>query len=282
MASGSVSGSKTALKLARVPSARGGQWVAFGWKVFGRKPLAFTGLFAFFLFVAFAVLLVPGIGPPLMLSLLPLLSLGFMIATREALAGRFPAPAVFFAPITGDATRRARLIGLGLLYAAGGVLIMLASDAIDGGRFDELQALLGSERDEDRQRVAELLDDPRLQLGTLTRLALTAALAVPFWHAPALIHWAGHGVAQSLFSSTVAVWHNRGAFIVYVLAWSALVLGFSVAIGAIAAVTGARTLMAVLALPAGLTFSTVFYASLYFSYADSFSEADGASTPPAS
>jgi hypothetical protein len=159
---------------------------------------------------------------------------------------------------------------------------MVLGDVIDGGRFRELQALLGSEREEDHRRVAELLDDGGLQFGVLLRLALTALVAVPFWHAPALVHWAGQGMAQSLFSSTLAVWHNRGAFVVYMLAWTALVFGFGIVIGALAAVTGARMLVELVALPAGLMFSTAFYASLYYTYRDSFSgDGAGSALPPA-
>lgn len=263
------------MRLARVPAARGARWLRLGWQIFAKKPLAFSALFAFFVFVALAALLLPWIGPLLMLSLLPLLTLGFMIATREALAGRFPAPRVFFQPLAGDVARRGALIRLGLLYAAGGIAVMWASDAIDGGRFEQLQALLGSTSDADRKRVDELLDDSRLQLGTLARLGLTALLTIPFWHAPALVHWAGQGAGQSLFSSAVAVWTNRGAFSVYLLGWVALVLGFGALVGMLAALTGARTLMALLVLPAGLTFSAVFYASLYFTYRDSFAQGDG-------
>ena len=270
-----------ALRLATVPPARGAHWVALGWKVFAQKPLAFSGLFAFFLFIALAALLLPWVGPLLMLALLPLLTLGFMIATRDALADRFPLPAVFWRPLAGDAARRRTLIRLGLAYAVGGLLIMLLSDAIDGGRFEQLQAVLGGASEDDRRRASELLDDPRLQFATLLRLALTALLSVPFWHAPALVHWAGQNVGQALFSSVLALWSNRGAFTVYLLVWTAIVFGFGIAVGAIAAVTGARTLLAVIALPAGLTFSAVFYASLYFTYRDSFIASDGgAALPP--
>jgi hypothetical protein len=270
------------LKLNTVPASRGAQWVALGWQVFARRPLAFSGLFAFFIFVALAALLLPWIGALLMLASLPLLTLGFMIATREALADRFPVPAVFWRPLAGDAARRRALLQLGLAYAVAGVLIMLLSDAVDGGRFEQLQAVIGGDSAEDRRREAELLDDPRLQFATLLRLGLTALLSVPFWHAPALVHWAGQGAGQSLFSSAVALWANRGAFTIYLLVWTAIVFGFGIAIGAVAALTGARTLVALIALPAGLTFSAAFYASLYFTYRDSFSAAEdgGGALPP--
>ena len=49
-------------------------------------------------------------------------------------------------------------------------------------------------------------------------------LAVPFWHAPALVYWDHHGCAKALFSSTLACWRNRGAFTVYSLVWFVLIV----------------------------------------------------------
>ena len=57
------------------------------------------------------------------------------------------------------------------------------------------------------------------EAGLLLRFGLLGLLSVPFWHAPALVHWDAQGAAKSLFFSTIAVWRNKGAFIVYSLAW---------------------------------------------------------------
>jgi hypothetical protein len=266
------------MRLITVAASRGARWVFGGWHVFGRKPLAFTGLFAFFLFAVLVSLLLPWVGPFVMLGLLPLATLGFMIATREAMAGRVPTPGVFVLPLRVDKARRMSLVQLGLIYAVGTLLVMLASDAVDGGRFAELQQIFGSDRAEDIARVEALLADDRLIAGMLLRLGLTSLLAVPFWHAPALVHWAGQGAAQSLFSSTVAVWRNRGAFVVYLLVWTLLIIGFGLAVGLLGSVFGARQLVALIAFPAGLVFTTVFYTSLYFSFADSFGD-DSAPAP---
>ncbi len=45
---------------------------------------------------------------------------------------------------------------------------------------------------------------------------------------------------------------------------------FSVLANALVALLGEPRLLALAAMPAGLMFSTAFYASLYFTYADSF------------
>ena len=56
---------------------------------------------------------------------------------------------------------------------------------------------------------------------------LGALLSVPFWHAPALVHWGGQGVAQALFSSTLALWRNKAAFALNGLLWFAAFMTMS-------------------------------------------------------
>jgi hypothetical protein len=104
---------------------------------------------------------------------------------------------------------------------------------------------------------------------------------VPFWHAPALVHWGAQPAAKSLFFSLMACWRNRGAFVVYALTWTAVILVFAVAANLMFALLGQGHLMAMAAMPASLIFSTVFYASLYFTFADCF-DVDGSDPAPSS
>jgi hypothetical protein len=157
------------------------------------------------------------------------------------------------------------------LYAACTALVMLASDALDGGAFERLQILLASARDTAKQKeLDELLADSGLLQGLLLRLGGTALLSIPFWHAPPLVWWQGQGVAQSLFSSTLACWRNRAAFLVYGLAWTLTIVIFSLFAGGAFALLGAPQLVPLAAVPAGLIFSTAFYVSLLFSFEGCF------------
>lgn len=260
------------MKLVHVAPAHGLRWIVRGWRIFVQRPLGFAVLLLAFLLALLFALLLPWIGPIVMLSLLPLVTLGFMIGTREALGGRMPMPAVFIAPLRGDPARRRALIRLCAIYAAASIAIIALCDTIDGGRLQELQSVIGSADEADTRRAAELLGDPSLRWGVTMRFVLATLLAIPFWHAPALVHWAGQGAAQSLFSSSVAILRNRGAFAVYALGWLATVGAFGLLTGLIGAALGLRQLVAMLAAPAGLLFTTVFYASLYFTFVDSFSE----------
>lgn len=257
------------MKLLTVPASRGVLWVRSGFRVFFSKPLAFAALFASFLFGAMLMLLVPGIGSLLLLTALPLVSQGFMLATQRVLNGRMPMASVFLEPVRGQRERALTMLKIGLLYSAASLFIMWISNVVDGGTFNALQEAMTS-KTADTERLEVLLSDPRLMTGMLLRLGLAGLLALPFWHAPALVHWDGQGMAQSLFSSTLACWRNKGAFTVYGLTWVAVVLLFGVLANTVFMLLGAPQLVAIAALPAGLMFSTVFYASLYFTFIDCF------------
>ena len=124
--------------------------------------------------------------------------------------------------------------------------------------------------DSTQAEIDAVLDDPRLTWGLIVRFGLATVLAVPFWHAPALVHWAGQGPGQALFSSTLAVWRSKGAFLVYSLAWAGLVAVFGLVAALLFSLLGARQMAGIVALPAGLMFSTAFYVSLLFTFNDSF------------
>lgn len=257
-----------ALLLKPVPALQGACWMRDGFRLFGKHPLAFSVLLVAFLVSALALSLLPVIGSVLVVSALPLLSLGFMIASEGALAGKPVHPGCFLAPLKGNDERRKRQLALCLAYGAATVLVMLISDTIDDGKFEALQRLMG--QGGKAAEVEALLRDPQLFWGVVWRFGLIALLSVPFWHAPALVHWGDQGPAQALFSSTLAVWRSRGAFVVYLLSWLGIIVAFGVTTALLAGLLSAREMAGMLLLPSVLIFSTVFYVSLLFTFNDSF------------
>ena len=274
------------MKLRLVRARQGALWVRNGFRIFFRRPMAFAVLFASFLFGALVLLMLPLIGPVLMLVALPLVTLGFMIATQVALKGGFPLPTVYLQPLRVNASRRVAMLKLGLVYAAATFAILWLADLVDGGKFEALQDLMANSKTP-VEEVRERLLDGQLQAGLAVRLGLASLLSLPFWHAPALIHWGSQGWGQSLFFSAMACWRNKGAFAVYGLTWTAVVMLFGVLVNLVFGLLGQPQMMAVAAMPAGLMFSTVFYASLFFTFADCFEQApkpdavdDAAPVPP--
>lgn len=257
------------LSLKPVEATRGARWVRDGFSLFGKRSLAFSAMFVMFLFSAIVLSLVPLLGGLAQMMLLPLLSLGFMVASQSALLGGPVKPAQFFEPLRGDAQKRRTLVILCVIYGICAMAILLLCDVLSDSAMRRLQQLM-SKSGTAQAEIDKLLAEPGVAWAAITGLTLGTALSVPFWHAPALVHWGGQGVAQSLFSSTVAVWRSKGAFLVYSLCWTALVMLFGVLTSVVFGLLGMMQMASVVAMPAGLIFSTVFYVSLLFTFNDSF------------
>ena len=264
-----------ALILKTVAPARGARWISDAWRLFGRRPLAFTALFAVFLFGALVVSLVPLLGGLVQMMSLPLLSLGFMVAAQSALLDGPVHPRQYIEPLRTDAPRRKALLILCVAYGVGALLILWLVDAVSSGALGRLQVLL-AKGDAAQAQVDALLAEPGVATGVLLAALLGTGLSVPYWHAAALVHWGGHSVGQALFSSTLAVWRSKGAFLVYTMAWVGCIAVFGIVAATVMGLLGLPQLAGVLGVPAGLVFSAVFYISLLFTFNDSFG-----GTPPA-
>ena len=256
------------LHLQTVEPRKGLVWIRHGLKVYKRRPLALTALYAMAAMLGILIPLLPGPFEWLALTLPPLVSLGIMLATHAVLQNQVPNASVYLAPFKLTKERRNTQLALCLLY---GLLLsgaLLLAQTIDGGAFDHLQSLLQQDKRDD-QAVLAALGDPHLFWGLMTAMISIATLSVPFWHAPALVHWAGQGFGQALFSSTLALWRNRGAFALSILGWMGLGFCLSLAVGILGSLFGgaATGLLTVLA---GTWLTTAFYSSLYFSFVDCF------------
>lgn len=139
---------------------------------------------------------------------------------------------------------------------------------MDGGSTRDLQKLIADNADS--EAIAQAATDPRLLWGMCARLGLVTLLSVPYWHAPALVHWGGQGVAQALFSSTLALWRNKAAFALNALLWGGLLLAVAGIVSLGFGLIGLTQLAPMVLMASGLLLSTVFYASLYFSFVDCF------------
>jgi hypothetical protein len=256
------------LHLQDVPARNGRLWIRHGFKVFQRQPLALSSLFGLFLFFGFVAMLIPGVGLLLTMASLPLLSLGFMLATHLVLQKKTPNAGVFIAPLRLTPERRRNQLLLCFGYAVAVLLIGLLADWADGGSTRDLQRLIAENADNDA--IANAATDPRLFWGVAVRLGLVTLLSVPFWHAPALVHWGGQGVAQALFSSTLALWRNKAAFALNALLWAGLLMAATGVVSLVFGLLGLTQFAPLMLMAVGLLLSTVFYASLYFTFVDCF------------
>ena len=192
-----------------------------------RKPIALIGLFGLFALFNIAINFVPLVGQVLSAGSLPLMSLGFMLAAHQVLQAQTPTASVFLQPLRLTPERRRAQLLLGLACAlslmAAGALSLL----VDGGALLTLLEMRQSGQS-DAAIEAAMAANPMLFFGGLLRMVLLMAVLVPFTLAPALIHWGGQGVMQSLFSSVLGLWRNKGAFVTYFAGWFAVAIGLSV------------------------------------------------------
>jgi hypothetical protein len=257
------------IKLNRVPASAGLQWVQLAFADYLRHPLPYTSLFVVFFFAVIVAAMLPVVGGLFLLLVVPLLSLGFMMAAHGAAQGSPPRLGVYLAPWRRQPTdRRRALLALLLVYAAlMAGSIWVGESLSDGGLGRWFTAY--AKGDTPMEELAQLASAPGMTAGMLWCVGLISLASLVYWFAPALVVWAGQGPAQALFSSTLALWRARGAFLLYGLAWAAASVAMLLLANVIAAVLG-PVFATLLIVPINLAVTCAFYISLYFSYRDCF------------
>ncbi len=268
------------MRLASVPARRGATWVREGFRAVAMRPFAFAALFMLVMFATLLVQLLPLL-VVVVLPLITLVPLGFMIATQTTLRGGMPTPRVFIDPLRVNRSRTVALLRLGFIYALAMFAVIWLSGLIDGGATASLleAAAPAASAPDAAASAADQTVSAGLPSGLWLAFALAGLLSVPFWHAPALVHWGGQSCAQALFTSTLACWRNRGAFAVYGLVWVALAAGFGMLFAWLVALVGPSQLLMIAVYPVGLIGAMAYYASLYFTFADCFTVDEPEPTP---
>ncbi|WP_342129158.1 BPSS1780 family membrane protein [Hydrogenophaga sp. OTU3427] len=252
------------MRLHPVSARTGLVWVREGIKTFWRQPLAMSGLFFLFMAVVSVVSVLPLVGTAVALALLPAATLGLMAASREASEGKFPMPTVLASAFRAGKERLNAMLQLGAFYAAGFLLVMGVSALFDGGQFAQMYLGGGNV-------TAETVQSSEFQTAMWVGMSLYLPLALLFWHAPALVHWHGVSPVKSLFFSFMACWQNKGAMLVYLLAWMGVFVLCGVLVSLAASMLGGGAMQVAL-FPAALLMAAMFFSSFYFTFRDSFTE----------
>src|ERR1700746_2183064 len=111
------------MKLNIVPARMGIQWVKLGMQTFMMQPLALAALVFMYSMLAVAMLVVPLVGPLLMMAMVAVGTLGLMAAPKGAETREFPMPHVLLTAFRASRERVRAMIVLGALYAAALVAI---------------------------------------------------------------------------------------------------------------------------------------------------------------
>jgi hypothetical protein len=265
------------MKLQLVPARTGMKWVREGIRIFMRMPLAFAGLLLMCLAATALLSRIPWVGEALLVPiLLPAATVGLMAATQQASNGRFPLPATLAIAFRQSPRQTRAMLMLGLIYAGALLLIALITAALDDGELARFIAKHGNNFNPEL-----IMADPELQQAVRASIrqiwvatALYTPVSVLLWHAPALVHWYGLPVGKSLFFSAIAVLRNARAYLVYGLGWTAVASVAWAGLLIVAAMAGNLAIALGGLLPLVVLIASMFAASLWFTFRDSFA-ADG-------
>lgn len=266
------------LQLRTVPMQQGQVWLRQGVRAYLRRPLGLVGLLLGYSAMVLALWIVPLVGPVLVVASWPMLSLAFMLAAPEVLQGQPVRLKHLWAVWREPPKQRRTMLLLCAGFALGMVLIVLFAVWMGGEALIAALRPLGKSPPSMQELVA-IQNDPAVVSTQAWISSLASLLSIPYWHALALVHWGGQSAGQALFSSTVALWRTRAAFMVYSLSWIGITLLGSLVTGLLSALLsallGAPALALVLGMSLMLALSAAFYTSLWFMFADTF----GVETP---
>jgi len=245
-----VSEQPVAVRIATLPAAAGWRWVADGFRLLRRQPIALLAITFMNLLLLSASVLVPLVGSIAPLVLAPVLMVGLMHAVRWK-------PLLLLGAVNALATVAALALAA---VADEGTLMRLATGQIHS-------------------------DDPAVSDGALVIAALVflltyAPVQMAMWYAPLFVAWHRTPVAQALFYSLVGVWRNRRAFVVYAIGWFGIALAGSLLVRVLQMALGSSPfLLSMLLSPLSLLLITAVYCSFWSSYRDPVSGAGSAGPP---
>ncbi|HJU71817.1 MAG TPA: BPSS1780 family membrane protein [Paucimonas sp.] len=246
----------------KLPAKTGWLWVKEGFALFRKQPAELSTLFLLYIFLMFALGIIPVLGQLLPLVLVPVFSMAFMQACAQVEQGKRVYPNLLLTGFRSPAVRP--LLILGVLYLLAAVLAIAASALVDGGAFWNMmsgQAALDP----------KTTRDANLMLAMLCAAMVYVPAAMAFWYAAPLVAWQDMGVGKSLFYSFFAVRNATRAFLVYGLAWAALgVILPAIVSSFIALLLGTAMVAIVILLPLSLVLTVIMYCSFYSTYKSIF------------
>ncbi|MCQ8896559.1 hypothetical protein NQT62_08955 [Limnobacter humi] len=247
---------------------QGWEWLMSGLALFRKKPSELFLLGNTYLFLLlFVGMLIPMLGPAVVTLLTPTLGFGIMLAGKMIKSGLRVSPAVLFAGLSpAHRPHLPRLFQLGFIYTACFAVIKLLAHALLGPQpmldVSNLQKI-------DPAHIVQFYEYMATYLSLVALTSLPVILA--FWYAPVLVVWHGMSAGQALFSSWIAVWRNKSAFLIFGMGWILLSVGFCSAVVAVFSLLGLpASLLGALNILTMAVVMSVSLATFYPTYTDVF------------
>ncbi|MDB5795910.1 MAG: hypothetical protein JWR25_2289 [Noviherbaspirillum sp.] len=246
----------------KLPARVGWEWLKEGFALFRKRPTELLTLFLSYMFLMFAVGIIPLFGQVLPMLLVPVFSMAFMHACLNVEQGKKVNPSLLLTGFRSPAFMR--LLQLGMLYLLAAVIAIAASALVDGGVF--WKVMTGQSGMD-----ANTVRDSNMSMAMLFAAAAYTPAAMAFWYAAPLIAWQDMGVGKAIFYSFFAVKRAGKAFLVYGLAW--MLIGVFVPVLAssiVALLFGKAAIVMLILLPLSIVMTVVMYCSFYPTYTQLF------------
>jgi uncharacterized membrane protein len=186
------------------PAGHGWSWIAEGWELFKRQPGMWIGIVLLLFVIMIAAAFLPVIGGLLMTLFGPVFAAGIVIGCKALDAGGELELGHLFA---GFRQRTGTLIGVGALYLAASLVIMLVVGLIMGvGMF----TMMGGG---DAQAMAAMGMTMVLAMLVMFALLLPAIMAI--WFAAPLVVFHEHGAFDAMKASFAGCLKNILPFLLY-------------------------------------------------------------------
>ncbi|CAM5790976.1 BPSS1780 family membrane protein [Castellaniella caeni] len=242
------------LQAALLPPSAGWAWIAQGYALFRRQPLALIFWSTFTSFLINLGSAIPIIGQTVLVALTPLLTFLTLCACRTISQGQRMLPGLWLQPLKTPGVTRA-LLRLGFVYLG---CMMLAALASVLPFLSSLVAAIGTGAQPDYEALADAMTRPFIVFGLFYVL-----LSALFWHAPALMGWHGLPLRRALFYSMVACWRNKWAIALYASSWAALFFGLHSLLDALLAAGASATALAWATLILDILITALLYCTFY-------------------
>ncbi len=249
----------------------GWRWLTGGFKLFWRNPWALSSAALIFLMLPMFVGVLPTVGGPLSLLLLPGLAAGAMYAAFSVSQGTHPLPHTIFAPFMWGPQRqnlprlRATLV-LGAAYALLALAIMAGLRWGGGEALGELMRMAQNQSQEGQQSLdlqamqALLQEAPHVSLLLLASVPLLGSVFFVFSRAAMLSFCFNLNPSKALFFSAYSCLKSLPALLLYGLA-----------LGVFSALAAQLMLLHAFLYAVGLiVFVGVFLCSLWVGFGSSF------------
>jgi len=260
------------IRLRSLPPAAGLQWIRRGFRTFWRRPLGFIGLWLFFTLCLLVITVASVAISPLVLlaiaAFLPLLTVGFMQAASDVLDDVKLRPSVFRTPFSSTPDMARSMLAIMLIYVGAVALLAVCADAMDGGETRRWLHAVMTPPPDGKPPVMPPISEASLSSVRFMMLGLSL-ISIPLWYAPALVVWGRQGTAQSLFSSVVALWRTKGAFLAFLFGWFVVGIAFDALVQLLAAIFGIETI-SLAAVSGQMVLSITYFISMWFGFVDTF------------